>query len=196
MTFLRNHLQRTVSHRDKHLKTKGLDVVEYVSVILAGLMLVGFTATTFLDVTSRLLGRQLPWLQEMTLLFLVWSLFIGAAAAQRRTEHFVLTAPGPDASPTRRKVSETISAIALVALGAIAVIYGLDNLSSSWSNRLPVTGWPLSILLAAIPTFGLMVIVFTIERVLLGWRSGFPPPANESFGNTEVDNEEVFPNGK
>lgn len=190
MTALVAHIDRLVSREERPLKTRALDVVEYVLLVLAGLALLTFTVTVFLDVTTRIIGRPILWLQEATLIAFVWGLFVGAAAAQRRSEHFVVTSLGPSVGPLRRKVIETLNGVILVVIGVVIAYFGYLNFQRGFGNQLTVTGLPLATLTGAIPVFGFLVTVFTVERLVLGWRNGFPPPEHEKIGTAEVEDLE------
>jgi TRAP-type C4-dicarboxylate transport system permease small subunit len=190
MTALTAHIGRLVSQEERPLKTRFLDVVEYVLLVLAGLALLTFTVTVLLDVTTRLLARPILWLQEATLIAFVWGLFVGAAAAQRRTEHFVVTSLGPSVGPVRRKVVETINGVVLIVIGVVVGYFGYLNFLRGFGNQLTVTGLPLATLTGAIPVFGVLITVFSLERLVLGWRNGFPAPEHEWIGTAEVEDLE------
>src|ERR1700680_2692476 len=81
-----------VLERDRHLKWRALDPVEHILMILCGVTLAGFSTTVFFDVVTRTLGHPWLWLQEVTMTFFVYGVFIGAAAATRRNDHLCLSA--------------------------------------------------------------------------------------------------------
>ena len=81
-----------VLERDRHLKWRALDRVEYLLMILCGVTLTGFSTTVFLDVVTRSLGHPWLWLQEVTMTFFVYGIFAGAATATRRNDHLYLSA--------------------------------------------------------------------------------------------------------
>lgn len=175
-----------VSQEDRPLKTRGLDVVELVLLVAAGLLLLTFTVTVLLDVVTRLLQEPILWLQEATLVAFVWGTFIGAAVAQRRGDHFVVTSLHPRAGGLRRKVTETFNGAVLLAVGLTVAYFGYVNFQRGFGNQLPVTGMPLATLTGAIPVFGVLLSLFTMERLVQGWRNGFPPP-HRPAGLDEID---------
>jgi TRAP-type C4-dicarboxylate transport system permease small subunit len=176
MSWLARQVDTLVSREDRPLKTSALDVVEFVLLLLSGLLLLGFTVTVLLDVVTRLIGSPILWLQEATLICFVWATFVGAAAAQRRGDHFVVTSLHPSASPIRRRITETFNGLVLLAVGLVVAYFGYRNFQHGFGNQLTVTGLPLATLTGAIPVFGVLLTVFTAERLVLGWRKGFPPP--------------------
>src|SRR3954467_10852926 len=66
--------------------------------ILCGVAITGFTVTVTCDIVTRMAGRPWLWLQEVTMTFFIYGVFIGTAAATRRNDHLHLAAP-PDARP-------------------------------------------------------------------------------------------------
>lgn len=176
MSGVRAYVDKLVSQEDRPLKTKALDGLEFVLLVVSGLALLTFTVTVFLDVVTRLLGTPILWLQEATLIAFVWGTFIGASVAQRRGEHFVVTSLGVKARQTRRAVTETAIGLTLIGIGVLVTVFGYANFRQGFGNQLPVTGLPLAVLTGAIPVLGVLLSLFTIERLVQGWRHNFPPP--------------------
>lgn len=190
MSAFMAHIDRLVSHQERPLKTRVLDVFEYVLLILAGLFLLIFTVTVFLDVTTRILARPILWLQEATLIAFVWGVFVGAAVAQRRSEHFVVTSLGPKVGALRRKLTETANGLIILVIGVVVGYFGFLNFQRGFGNQLTVTGLPLATLTGAIPVFGALIALFAAERLVQGWRHGFPAPEHEKVGTAEVEDLE------
>lgn len=171
------------------LKSRTLDAVELVLLVLAGLLLMTFTVTVMLDVLTRILARPILWLQEATLIAFVWGIFIGAAVAQRRGEHFVVTSLGAGAGRLRRTVTETVIGAVLLTIGLVVAHFGFINFLRGFGNQLTVTGLPLATITGAIPVFGVFVSLFTLERMVMGWRHSFPPPEHHRVGSEVTDLE-------
>src|SRR5260370_9862177 len=105
-----------VLERDRHLKWRALDPVEQVLMVLCGVTLAGFSTTVFFDVVTRTLGHPWLWLQEVTMTFFVYGVFIGAAAATRRNHHICPSAITQAMSGRIRLVAETFKPPALPPL--------------------------------------------------------------------------------
>lgn len=181
MNSVLEHFWDMVSQEDRPLKTRTLDVVELVLLILSGLLLLAFTVTVMLDVLTRSIGRPILWLQEATLIAFVWGIFVGASAAQRRREHFVVTSLSADVGRLRRTLTESIVGLIILVIGLVVAYFGYINFIRGFGNQLTVTGLPLATITGAIPVFGALVTVFTIERLVMGWRNGFPPPEHDKI---------------
>ena len=176
MTALNDFMHSLVSQEDRPLKTRTLDALELVLLLFSGAALLVFTVTVLLDVVTRLIGSPILWLQEATLIAFVWGTFVGASVAQRRSEHFVVTSLHPQAGRLRRTVMETLVNVILLAIGVVVADWGYQNYQQGFGNQLPVTGLPLASLTGAIPVFGVLLSLFSTERLVQGWRHGFPPP--------------------
>src|SRR6476646_3374130 len=80
-----------ILQRHRQLKWKAFDWLEAGLMILCGVCISMFTLAVFLDVLTRTLGTPWLWLQQVTTAFFAWGVFVGMAAATRRTDHFYLT---------------------------------------------------------------------------------------------------------
>lgn len=164
--------QSLVSQKSRHLKSTALDPVEYALLLLTGLLLGCLVVTVATDVITRTLGTPVLWIQEATMIAFVWSIFIGAAAAVRRQEHFAITSGGRP-SPRRRLILELINGSATLAVAVVVSGFGYAYFVQQFHNSLPVTGLPLAVMASALPVFGALLGVFTIERLAHGLRRGF-----------------------
>jgi TRAP-type C4-dicarboxylate transport system permease small subunit len=168
------------SHR--HLKWRALDPLELALMVLCGVAITGFTVTVTCDVVTRSIGRPWLWLQEVTMTFFIYGVFIGAAAATRRSDHLYLAALAEAMRGRKRLAFETFNRLVVLAVALAMVWYGyLNFLDGFRSLRMP-SMTPLASLYAAIPICGALVALFTIEQLVNGWKNGFadPDPAAES----------------
>ena len=180
-------LEGLVSQHERQLKTRALDHVEHVLLLVGGILVLGFTFMVALDVATRLLKHPVLWLQETIILAFIWGIFVGAAAALRRGEHFYVVKAADLKSDTLRRVLEYLNCAVLLVVSGIALYFGYINFQQGFGNHLSVTKWPLSSITAAIPVFGFFSMVFTLERLIMGWRNGFPrSAAGESRLETEA----------
>lgn len=162
-----------ISQDERNLKWRTLDLLEYALLWATGLLLAFFTATVFLDVVLRTIGRPWLWLQEGTLIAFVWAIFVGAAIAVRRNQHFYVTALVTDMTGRSRLVLETVNSFIMLAISLVVAYFGYLNFLQGFGNLLPVTQLPLAYTTGAIPVFGFFTALFTLERFLNGWRNGF-----------------------
>jgi TRAP-type C4-dicarboxylate transport system permease small subunit len=169
-----------VLERDRHLKWRALDRVEQILMVLCGITLAGFSTTVFLDVVTRTLGHPWLWLQEVTMTFFVYGVFIGAAAATRRNDHLCLSAITEAMSGRMRLVAETFNRLVVLGAALCMVYFGYLNFLAGFGNFRMPSMTPLASLYAAIPLSGALIALFTIEQLVNGWRNGFDSRDGES----------------
>ncbi len=162
-----------LSTANRHLKTRWLDPLEVLLAVVAAFLLFTFTFSVAFDVLSRNLGYSYIWLQELTLGSFVWGIFLGSAIALRRSQHFYITRALKQRTGFRRVIGELVSLGAMLVIFAYIVRYGIIATQNGMRVSLQVSERPLGTLLAAVPTFGALGIVFTLEELIQGLRGGF-----------------------
>ena len=147
--------------------------------VLCGVAITGFTVTVICDVVTRTLRHPWLWLQEVTMTFFIYGVFIGTAAATRRNDHLYLAVLAESMSGRKRLVFEIFNRLVVLGVALSMVWFGyLSTLDGFRSLRMP-SMTPLASLYAAIPMCGVLVALFTIEQLVNGWKNGFAEPAAE-----------------
>ena len=164
---------------ERHLKWEALDAVERVLMWLSGLLLFTFTTAVLVDVVTRTIGIPVVWLQEVTLGAFVWGVFIGGAAAVRRNEHFLLARIVQSMSGRKRSVFETINHLILLGVALFLACFGFVFCLQGFGIYSQPSGTPLAVITVSIPISGLLIALFTIERLVNGWRHGFASDEDE-----------------
>jgi TRAP-type C4-dicarboxylate transport system permease small subunit len=170
-----------VLEKERHLKWGSLDAVERGLMWLSGLLLATFTITVLLDVTTRFTGTPILWLQEVTLGAFVWGVFIGGAVAVRRNEHFLLARIATSLQGRSRMVMETASHLVLLAVALFLALFGFSFFMLGFGIHSQPSGTPVAIITAAIPISGALIALFTVERLVNGWRGGFESEEDQLF---------------
>ncbi len=164
----------------RHLKWRALDIVEQVLMVLCGIAITGFTISVVCDIVTRTIGHPWLWLQEVTMTFFIYGVFIGTAAATRRNDHLYLAVLAESFTGTKRLIFETFNRLVVLIVALCMVYFGyLNFLDGFHSLRMP-SMTPLASLYAAIPICGALVALFIIEQLVNGWRFGFAEPDGES----------------
>jgi TRAP-type C4-dicarboxylate transport system permease small subunit len=148
--------------------------------VLCGVAITGFTVTVICDIVTRTIGRPWLWLQEVTMTFFIYGVFIGAATATRRNDHLYLAVLAEALSGRKRLFFEIFNRAVVLVVAICMIWYGyLNFLDGFRSLRMP-SMTPLASLYAAIPLCGFLVALFTIEQLVNGWKNGFPEPAGRA----------------
>lgn len=144
--------------------------------VLCGVAITGFTVTVICDVVTRTLRHPWLWLQEVTMTFFIYGVFIGTAAATRRNDHLYLAVLAESMSGRRRLAFETFNRLVVLGVAFSMIWFGyLNFLDGFRSLRMP-SMTPLASLYAAIPMCGVLVALFTAEQLINGWKNGFADP--------------------
>lgn len=162
-----------VLDKERHLKWRSLDALERGLMWLSGLLLATFTITVMLDVTTRFTQTPILWLQELTLGAFVWGVFVGGAVAVRRNEHFLLARIARSLEGRSRLAMETASHLVLLAVALFLTVYGFSFFILGFGIHSQPSGTPIAVITAAIPISGALIALFTVERLVNGWRGGF-----------------------
>jgi len=170
-----------VLEKERHLKWRSLDAVERGLMWLSGLFLATFTITVLLDVTTRFTDTPILWLQEVTLGAFVWGVFIGGAVALRRNEHFLLARIATSLQGRSRMVMETASHLVLLAVALFLALFGFSFFMLGFGIHSQPSGTPVAVITAAIPISGALIALFTVERLVNGWRGGFESEEDQLF---------------
>ena len=145
--------------------------------VLCGVAITGFTVTVVCDIVTRFLGRPWLWLQEVTMTFFIYGVFIGTAAATRRNDHLYLAVLAESLAGRKRLAFEVFNRLVVLAVAGCMIHYGFLNFLDGFTSLRMPSMTPLASLYAAIPLCGVLVALFTVEQLVNGCRNGFAEPA-------------------
>ena len=166
-----------VLQEQRHLKWRALDPVENLLMILCGACITAFSVLVLGDVITRAIGRPWLWVQEATMTFFMYGIFIGVAAATRRNDHLYLAVLAESLSGNKRLFFEMFNRLVVLAVAGCMIYYGYLNFLDGFKSLRMPSMTPIASLYAAIPMSGAFVALFTIEQMVNGWRHGFADPA-------------------
>ena len=170
-----------ILQRHRQLKWKAFDWVEAVLMILCGVCISMFTLAVFLDVVTRTLGAPWLWLQQVTTAFFAWGVFVGMAAATRRNDHFYLTEITKRMTGAPRQTIEIVNRLIVLVVAVLLIWCGTQNaILDLGSYRMPSL-IPLTVYTAIVPAAGILIVLFTIEQLVNGWKNGTASSVSESM---------------
>jgi TRAP-type C4-dicarboxylate transport system permease small subunit len=162
-----------VLQEQRHLKWRVLDPLENALMILCGIAITGFSVLVLGDIVTRAIGRPWLWVQEATMTFFIYGIFIGVAAATRRNDHLYLAALAESMTGARRVFFEMFNRFVVLCVALCMVYFGYLNFLDGFKSLRMPSMTPIASLYAAIPLCGLLVALFTVEQMVNGWRNGF-----------------------
>ena len=147
----------------------------------AGVALVAMTSIVAYQVFMRFVINASPsWTEAGAIMLVTWFVFLGAAVGVRENFHMgfdVLIYVLPSgAKPWLRHISD----IAIFAFAFGMVFYGGELAIRYWSTRIPVLGLPTAFTYFPIVVSGVLMCLFSLERLLLR-------AAGEPIDDIEVD---------
>lgn len=162
-----------VLQEQRHLKWRALDPLENALMILCGICITGFSLLVLADVITRAIGAPWLWVQEATMSFFLYGIFIGVAAATRRNDHLYLAVLAELMTGYKRLFFEIFNRLVVLGVAFCMIYFGYLNFLDGFKSLRMPSITPLATLYAAIPLSGALVALFTIEQIVNGWRNGF-----------------------
>lgn len=146
-------------------------VLGYISTAmlwLAGVGLVSMTIIVAYQVFMRfIVNASPPWTEAGSIMIMTWFIFLGAAVGVRENFHMgfdvLLYVLPPGAKPWLRAISD----LCVFGFAAGMVFYGGELAIRYWSTRIPVLGLPTSFTYFPIVISGVLMCLFSLERILL-----------------------------
>jgi len=162
-----------VLQEQRHLKWQALDPLENVLMVLCGICITGFSVLVLCDVITRAIGRPWLWVQEATMTFFIYGIFIGVAAATRRNDHLYLAVLAESMTGRKRLFFEMFNRAVVLGVAICMIYYGYLNFLDGFKSLRMPSMTPLASLYAAIPFSGALVALFVVEQMVNGLRNGF-----------------------
>ncbi|WP_447555610.1 TRAP transporter small permease [Vreelandella sp. EE22] len=139
------------------------DVLERVLTLVAGSLFAIFILTVLYQVLARsYLKISVSWTDEVAMACFVWSVFLGAAVALRRRQHYVV-----DLFPSRFAVTQRslrlFGSISCLPVIYVLIVNGNVLVDMGWNRRSVALGTPMAYVFAAMPVAGCAMLLFSIE---------------------------------
>lgn len=143
------------------------ELVDWAIVVLGAALVV----IVFANVVMHQLDYDIAWTTEFGEFVMVWTTFLGAAAAARRRGHMAITELLELAEDrgAGRPLRLAIDGIVVAVLGVL-VWYGTVIVRASWGNILTVLDWPMAWQYLALPVGSAIALVYVLRDLLAGLR--------------------------
>ena len=141
------------------LPLRTLSKIIDLCLVVGGLSIV---ALVFINALLRgAAGFDLAWSLEVTAFLLLWTTFLGAAAAMARGAHMRVTEVVENLLPQSAQRWLAI-AIDLIIVGILCSLiwYGISIASHSWAQKTTVLYWPVGLLYASMPVGMICTLIF------------------------------------
>lgn len=132
---------------------------------IAGALFAAIFVVNIVQIVARQVQGGWIWVGDLTQLMFAWMVMLGAAAAYGRAEHIVadfLLDRLPRAG--RLALATLLRALELV-IGFVILVAGMQVASTRMSIDYVQLGWPTGLAYFAIPTLGLLMLLFGLTSL-------------------------------
>src|SRR6201995_5612777 len=152
---------------------RAMDALYLLCVLVAGTALVLISAVIPWAVFTRyVLNSAASWPEPTAVLLTIVLTFIGAAACYRRQLHMNVSFFVQMFPPRLRRLTELLAELLVATMALFMIVYGEKLVAATWYNT--IADFPslsVGVTYLPIPIGGAILLLFVIERVLIG-----PPP--------------------
>lgn len=154
---------------------RAMDALNFVCVVIAGLSLVLISAIIPWAVYTRfVLNSAASWPEPTAVLLTIVLTFIGSASCYRARLHMNVSFFAAMLPERFRYYVDLLVEFLVAAMALFMLVYGIKLVQATWYNT--IADFPdlsVGVTYLPIPVGGAALLLFVIERVLIG-----PPPDN------------------
>ena len=130
--------------------------------------LVTLVAITGWQVYGRYVLRSTPvWVESAALLLVLYISFAVAAIGVRERFHIGIVTLPEMLGPEARRALEGFTDLILLLFGVGMTWWSLDLVMRTWNRLIPMIGLPVGTKYLALVVCGVLIVLFTLERLLL-----------------------------
>ena len=137
--------------------------LKLAAVTLVLLMLLALAAQVFL---RYVFGKSLSWSEELALLGFAWVIVISTSIGVRRMTHARMDLLINVLPAGMHKWLERLIALFLLVLGVFITYSGWGYLQETRGSTSAAIGYPIEFLYAAAPVCGVLIVLFSFERLM------------------------------
>lgn len=151
--------------------------------------IVDFVALTFVLTMSLIVAAQVftrnvfsytpRWSEEVSILLLVWITFLGIAVGFREKLHIGVGVFVGMMPKKIQSICDLIAKIIIIVVSIVFIVYGYQFTVLMGNSTMAGTGFPTSVLYAAIPIGGILMLIYGIELL---FKDGIHQEWDENLG--------------
>lgn len=133
------------------------NVVDTVIVVLGAALVV----VVFSNVVLHAFDQDIAWTTEFGELVMVWTTFLGVAAAVHRNAHMAVSElidVLPEARP--RLIADALIQSSVACILMLLIWKGGIAANASWGSVLTVLGWPMAVQYLSLPVCSAIALIF------------------------------------
>lgn len=137
--------------------------IHNIASILLGVMAV----LVILQVIFRfILERPLAFSEELARFSMIWLVMIGATVLIRNNSHIAVTFFVELFPDSLQKVVRILNSILIILFCLVLIVYGFQLVFDTMNQIAPASQIPMGWIILSVPTFGVIGILYTIEKLL------------------------------
>lgn len=149
-------------------RTTPLDTLESVAGVAAGVSLVGVVVVQSWQVFARYVLNASPsWTEPVALLLVTNAALLGAAIGARKETHFAFPTLAEAAPAMIGRALKLLSRLSMLAFGLGLAVFGAQLSIESMDVKMAGAPLPVGLRFAPVALGGLLIAVFSIERLLV-----------------------------
>jgi TRAP-type C4-dicarboxylate transport system permease small subunit len=152
------------------------ELVDWTIIALGSALVV----IVFVNVVMHQLDYDIAWTTEFGEFVMVWTTFLGAAAAARRLGHMAITEVRDLVRGAAGRILHIAIECVVTAVLMIVVWYGTVIVQASWGNILTVLDWPMAWQYMALPVGSAISLVYVLHHLWVILRGGEKTAAPEN----------------
>ncbi len=142
--------------------------LSFACLVAAGIGLVAMTAIVSWTVFGRYVLNATPtWGEPASLFLMLWFILLGGAVGVRELDHMGFDVMLFYMRGKWRAALVVVNEVLVTLFGCAMVIYGTQLAAKVWSDRLPMIGISKGWDYVPIVAGGVLVIIFSLEKLLL-----------------------------
>jgi TRAP-type transport system small permease protein len=144
-----------------------LDLISFVNIVITGIALVVLTIIFGWLVFGRYVLNATPtWVEQVSLLLIVYIGFLGASVGVHQNTHLGVSAFLEMSPKPLRRIFELISHLIMAGFALIMTIYGYKLTVFKWSTEIPLLHVSEGLRALPILLSGVFIFLFTIGHLI------------------------------
>ena len=169
--------------KDKSLFDRLLDLISQFCTVVTGVMLVVLTVIFGWLVFGRYVLNATPtWVEQVSLLLIVYIGFLGASVGVHRKTHLGVAVFREISPRPVQRLFDFLNHILLGGFGLLMIVYGYNLTAFKWATKIPLLN--ISEGFRALPIFvsGIFIFLFSVGH-LIHFFNGVNGESSESTGD-------------
>lgn len=149
-----------------------LDKLEKIILWLLAMLFAVMVVSLFYQIVMRFLFKSAnAWSEELTRYSFIWMTMLGSAVATRRSRNMDVDFIVKRMPKPLRNVNTVITKGLIIAFLLVITVYGISLVGITFKQLSAGLRVPMAYIYAAVPTGGILMLIFTIELIIYDIKS-------------------------